>query len=483
MVLKRHISYQWRLFLPLIGLIWLMTLVLSIWLGYRRYVEERNRINLQVELINSRIISAYEHDIDPRDFLDFVKEYYIENENYDEIRISVFHNGNLIYRVGEEVTDDDGRLTGSDPKGYMITDRNGREYFVHNKESNDHRLLVRSVLPYNEDIVKSLAPNMMLYVVILIITVAATIIALLMARSVGRNIRILRDFAVKAATNPQFVPNHEFPHDEVGDISRQLVRMFNERNSILIRLKREHNVAMHAIEEKSRLKRELTSNINHELKTPVGVIKGYVDTILENPDMDEASRTHFLRKIKEHVERLVQLMNDLSSITRLEFGSQMINLEPIDLHEVTFQCASDYETSGLLGDMAFNYDIPTYCRVIGNENLLIGILNNLTKNAVNYSKGTEINFILTGQDDTFYHFAFYDNGNGVNESSLPHLFERFFREDSGRSRKRGGTGLGLPIVLNSVEAMGGTISVSNRDGGGLLFRFTLRKAGKYRNDD
>ena len=128
--------------------------------------------------------------------------------------------------------------------------------------------------------------------------------------------------------------------------------------------------------------------------------------------------------------------------------------------------------------MEFNYDIPTYCRVIGNESLLTGMLNNLTKNAVFYSKGTECNLILTGQDDTFYHFAFYDNGVGVKESSLPHLFERFFREDSGRSRKKGGTGLGLPIVQNTIEALGGTIQASNREGGGLLFRFTLRKAGE-----
>ncbi|MDE6333185.1 MAG: HAMP domain-containing histidine kinase [Muribaculaceae bacterium] len=125
--------------------------------------------------------------------------------------------------------------------------------------------------------------------------------------------------------------------------------------------------------------------------------------------------------------------------------------------------------------MTFNYDIPTYCRVVGNCDLLLAMINNLAKNAAAYSKGTECNLILTDKDDEYFHFAFYDNGVGVKEASLPHLFERFFREDSGRSRKKGGTGLGLCIVQNTIEALGGTITASNREGGGLLFRFTLKR--------
>lgn len=117
-----------------------------------------------------------------------------------------------------------------------------------------------------------------------------------------------------------------------------------------------------------------------------------------------------------------------------------------------------------------------YCKVIGNAGLLTAMIGNLVKNAVAYSKGTECNLILTDKDEEFYHFAFYDNGVGVKETSLPHLFERFFREDSGRSRKKGGTGLGLCIVQNTIEALGGTINATNREGGGLLFRFTLKQA-------
>lgn len=485
MVLKKRISYQWRLFVPLVAIIWLMVILLTGWVLYRGRQNRIEHIKSQVNLINARILSAYEDDIDPVAFLRFVDRYYVENPIYDRIRVSAYYNGQLLYNVGEPV-----RLTDTEQaRAAGITNlpaededsdeaRNASNFYYSVARSGDNRLLVYTILPFDSDVQAATTGSYTIYLLVFAIAALGTTLAFLMSRRLGRDISLLRNFALRAGSDPGFVPAKNFSHDELGDISRQLVRLFNERNSAIIKIKREHNVAMHALEDKARLKRELTNNINHELKTPIGVIKGYIDTIREHPEMDEDSRNHFLSKVSEHIDRLIQLMNDLSSITRLEFGAQMINLEPVDFHEIVFHAVSDYESSGSLGNMEFNYDIPTYCRVIGNESLLTGMLNNLTKNAVFYSKGTECNLILTGQDDTFYHFAFYDNGVGVKESSLPHLFERFFREDSGRSRKKGGTGLGLPIVQNTIEALGGTIQASNREGGGLLFRFTLRKAGE-----
>ena len=95
-----------------------------------------------------------------------------------------------------------------------------------------------------------------------------------------------------------------------------------------------------------------------------------------------------------------------------------------------------------------------------------------------HSKGTEIGIHLIAESEQFYTFAFWDNGHGVDPANIPHLFDRFFRVDSGRSRKTGGTGLGLPIVKNTIEAMGGVLSAHNRSNGGLEFVFTLKK---YKN--
>ena len=219
----------------------------------------------------------------------------------------------------------------------------------------------------------------------------------------------------------------------------------------------------------------MSSNINHELRTPIGVIKGYLDTILENPDMDADTRNHFIRKALEHANRLVSLISDVSAITRLEDGAEMISTEELDFHDIAFNLANDIEESGVLGNMEFRYDVPLDCKVKGNYNLLNGMLMNLARNAAAYSKGTVCELLYIGQDASSYEFVFRDDGKGVSEEHIPHLFERFYRVDSGRARKSGGTGLGLTIVQSTILAHGGKISVANRPTGGLAFTFTLQK--------
>lgn len=486
MGLKKHIKYQWRLMLPIVALVWLIVIVLGVWMFHNERQLRVDMIRTQMSLINSRIIAAYEADDDPTGFLNYINDYYLQNPLYDAIRLSIYHQGKLIHHIGSPISvpgtrslPREGVVGAESSKLDDIIDsdeeRKRHNFYYDVMQSNDHKLQVYSLLPFDKDVINASSVSKSIYFILITVAVIATFLACLLSRRIGRSITMLRDFALRAGTDPKFVPSNDFPHDEMGDIARQIVRFYNERSAAMLKIRREHFVALHALEEKTRLKRELTNNINHELKTPIGVIKGYIDTIREHPDMDADSMRHFLNKVNEHIDRLIQLLDDLSSITRLEFGSKMINTEPIDFHEVVFQAVSDLETSGVLGSMTFNYDIPTYCRVVGNSSLLTAMINNLVKNAVAYSKGTECNLILTDKDDELFHFVFYDNGVGVKEASLPHLFERFFREDSGRSRKKGGTGLGLCIVQNTIEAFGGTITAQNREGGGLMFRFTLKR--------
>ena len=104
------------------------------------------------------------------------------------------------------------------------------------------------------------------------------------------------------------------------------------------------------------------SNVSHELRTPIGVIKGYLDTIIENPDMDGNTRTHFIKKAQEHANRLVTLIADVSAITRLEEGGELISTEELDFHDVAFTISNDIEESGVLGSMSFNFDVPLDCK-------------------------------------------------------------------------------------------------------------------------
>ena len=138
---------------------------------------------------------------------------------------------------------------------------------------------------------------------------------------------------------------------------------------------------------------------------------------------------------------------------------------------------NDLSATDVLGKMEFVYDVPTDCMIIGNHSLLTGMLMNLAKNAAAYSKGTECGVRLIGEDEKFYRFLLFDNGVGVGEEQLPHLFERCYRVDSGRSRKTGGTGLGLPIVQNTILAHGGTSEIRNNpSGGGRDLIYTLPQA-------
>lgn len=244
------------------------------------------------------------------------------------------------------------------------------------------------------------------------------------------------------------------------------------------RSEREHRIALHAIEEKALMKRQMTNNINHELKTPVGVIRGYLDTIAETPDMDSATRDHFIARARENVERLCSLLNEVSTITRLDESAGDIPLSEVDMHDLVFGIDNDIKAAHLAGDMKFSYNIPLNCVVAGNEALINGMIMNLVRNAAIHSHGTEITMRLISESPKFYVFAFADNGIGVAPEHIPHLFDRFYRIDAGRSRKAGGAGLGLPIVKSTVQSLGGSVSVHTRSTGGLEIVFTLRKAPK-----
>ena len=480
MALRKTISYQWQLFIPLVTTLWIMIFGIAVWQYNREREYRKNEIDSQLDLVANRILAAYDTDTDPTQFVDFVCQYYRNNPLYDLLRVSVYKDGELNRAWGEPIGVTDGErairhgVTLSSPTDRMPETAN-RFFYYKSMWSDDHRVAVYSALPFDSDILLASMPSNKILWVMFFIGLFMTVIAYISTRYFGRNIRNLRTIANKAATDPNFIPAMTFPHDELGDITRQIVFMYNERSKAMEQQRREHTVAMHAIEEKSLAKRQMTNNINHELRTPIGVIKGYIDTILANPDMDESSRTHFIKKASEHVDRLASLIADVSAITRLEDGGELISTEELDYHDLVFTVANDLEESGTLGKMSFQFRIPLDCKVNGNYNLLSGMILNLCTNAASYSKGTFCEFFLTGEDNSFYYFEFRDDGTGVAEEHLPHLFDRFYRIDHGRSRKSGGTGLGLPIVQNTVLAHGGTISVRNGELGGLSFTFSLPK--------
>ncbi|MDE6078518.1 MAG: HAMP domain-containing histidine kinase [Duncaniella sp.] len=482
---RRHrLSYHWQLFLP-IAVSLCVVFSFLIWYQYKREADYRSEIlTEQLGLINKHVLRAYHDDISLRPFNQFISSYFRDSE-FEGVRISVYNNetGMLRYSHGLAVPLDveqenetlrtlhtaDGEL----PVVQIEDDE--KPFLVAEAVSDDGHIKVISAMPYNDAVDDAVEIDSTVWLIIGLCILSTLAITYWVTHRLTRSVTLLKEFAGQAATGASFEDLDKFPQNELGDISREIVALYREREKAVQLIKKERQVTIHAIEEKSRVMRQMTNNINHEIKTPVGIIRGYLESILSDETMDETTRRRFLERMLSNVERLSNLLNDVSTMTRLENGSDKIAVSRVDMHDLVYQIDYDLPATNIAGDLKFSFDIPVECYVSGNQGLLHGMICGLIKNAAMYSQGTQIGLNLISENDRFYVFAFWDDGVGVGEQHISHLFERFYRVDTGRSRKMGGTGLGLPIVKSTITSLGGTISVHNRSTGGLEFIFSLPK--------
>ena len=299
----------------------------------------------------------------------------------------------------------------------------GREYFY--SATRGQRVIVRTAIPYSATLRELLQADRTFLFVMIAISLAMSIAAYFSTRKLGKDIERVNQFESE--------------------------------------------------QEKNRIKRQLSNNINHELKTPVASIQVCLETLLSGIALSEDKRQELIARCYAHNERLRQLLNDISLITRLEEGSQLISTENVCINNILREIS---EELGVLPPeerlelhISFNEEVT----LAGNNSLIGSIFSNLTKNAIAYSGGRNIYVTLLGSTEDEYRIRFEDDGTGVGEEHLPRLFERFYRIDKGRSRKLGGTGLGLSIVKHAVLFHGGNITATNRPEGGLRFDFTLMK--------
>jgi two-component system phosphate regulon sensor histidine kinase PhoR len=228
-----------------------------------------------------------------------------------------------------------------------------------------------------------------------------------------------------------------------------------------------------------RSRREFVENVSHELRTPLSVIRGYIETILETPNLKRAELEEFLGTAKKHSDRLTNLISDLLTLSRLEAAEA----EP---QPVAGSCEVKGTVEKALNDLRRIADrkdiaLSSTC-LIGTRHASIDaarleqVLFNLLDNAIKYSPaGGKVGVSSMG-DEREIIVCVADTGPGIPESSLPHVFERFYRVDRARAREDGGTGLGLSIVKHIVQSSGGRVWVESRVGEGSRFFFTLRPA-------
>jgi signal transduction histidine kinase len=230
--------------------------------------------------------------------------------------------------------------------------------------------------------------------------------------------------------------------------------------------------------EKNRLNQaEMSNNIAHELRTPVTSIRGYLETLIEYPGMLSEKKTDYLDRAHKQLIRLSQIIQDVVLLTKTNDAPQYFSTEPVNIYEMLKEMIdADTQEDMRKHHCTVHLLVGKDVIIKGNRTLLYSIFFNLYTNALKYAGE---NIIITihnyMEDGEYYYFSFSDNGIGIEEKYLDHIFERLYRITEGRTRDKGGSGLGLSIVKEAIHFHKGVISAKNRPKGGLEFLFTIRK--------
>ena len=426
MVSETNKSYHKRLFLQLIAFSWAMLLC---FVGYQ-YIREKEYksdfLNAQLQQYNRHLLATIEEGEPYEDYIA------THDKPFEELRISIITlTGAVIYdnvipldsldnhRDRPEVANALAKGTGYNINRQSTSD--GREYFY--SATRGERVVVRTAVPYSSTLQDLLEADWSFLAVMISITFAMSVVAYFSTRKLGKDIERVNHYEAE--------------------------------------------------QERNRLKRQLTNNINHELKTPVASIQVCIETLLSGINLSEEKRQELIERCYTNNDRLRRLLNDVSLITRIEDGSALINREKVVINEIIDEVAEELAVMPEEERLMLHTDFGEEVIVDGNPSLIGSIFRNLTENAIAYSEGKNIYISLLDNNEKRCRIRFEDDGKGVKQKHLSHLFERFYRVDKGRSRQKGGTGLGLAIVKHAVQFHGGTITVANRPNGGLRFEFTL----------
>ena len=245
--------------------------------------------------------------------------------------------------------------------------------------------------------------------------------------------------------------------------------------ALLMRYLREEN--QRSDKKNSLLKKQMTSNIAHELRTPVTSIRGYLETLLACPDMPLEKKKVFLERAYNQTLRLSELISDMALISKIEEKSSNFKKADIDFYDVAKEVFDEFSERMTAADVEVENIVSPGAIMTANRTLIYSILRNLVENSLKYA-GPNVTIHLESfyiPSDKCYYITYYDTGAGVPEEHLERIFERFYRVSEGRTRDDGGSGLGLSIVRNAVDFHGGKIKVSNREEGGLMFQFTIMR--------
>ena len=227
------------------------------------------------------------------------------------------------------------------------------------------------------------------------------------------------------------------------------------------------------------VRREFVANVSHELRTPLSIFHGYVETLIDSPDMDREDRVEVFGVLRRHSRRLNALIEDLLSLARLESRHETLNLAPIEIGEFLRTLSVDWARKLAEKGIALSCDLQADLPPLHADRLrLEQVFGNLLENAVKYTGPDGRIDIRARVEGACIEFRVEDTGLGILPADVPHIFERFYRADKARSREHGGTGLGLSIVKHIVQSHGGTVTAESTYGEGTTIALRLPLGGK-----
>lgn len=239
-----------------------------------------------------------------------------------------------------------------------------------------------------------------------------------------------------------------------------------------------HHAELERYKSFAEFRRRYIGDISHELKTPIFNIQGYLHTLLDGGLEDEAVARPFLMKAAKNTERLQIIVDDLNAINRLESGDMILDKEDFDIKVLAAEVMDEMDMKAKQNgvELVFKEGASSTFNVYADRETIRQVLTNLINNSINYGEsGGSTKIAFYNMDDLIL-VEVADNGIGIPEKHIPHLFDRFYRVDKSRSRARGGSGLGLAIVKHILEAHQQSINVRSTPGLGSTFGFTLKKA-------
>lgn len=476
---KNKLSYARRLFL------WLLVysfLLVGCVVSFQYHREKQFRIddlNDRLQMINQHIL----HDLyEGKNVAEVTRS---QPHPFKDLRVSVIDStGRVIYDNSLDSIPDSNHLKREEiasalakGEGFAVrrhSESTGNTYFYSATRGADG-YIVRTAVPYSLSLSRLLKADYGFLWVMGGITLIMCVLGFIATRRLGIHIQRLNAFAERAERGERIYDTAPFPRDELGSISNHIVRLYVNLQNAIAERDREHKAALHEQKEKERIKKQLTNNINHELKTPVSSIQVCLETLISHPEMSEEKRQEFLNRCIDNTDRLKRLLNDVATITRMDDAPQSIAKQRVNITEIIEEVVAECSELAAGKGMEIVNDIIRPIEIDGNRTLLTSLFRNIIDNAIAYSGGTQIKievYALT-DDGRNVMLSVADNGSGVGEEHLSRIFERFYRIDTGRSRSAGGTGLGLSIVKNATLLHNGTIIAENQPTGGLRFLITF----------